>query len=137
MYPWGTTAPGSRNEYAIYDCCYPSGQCSAASGRDTCTGLVNAAPVGFAASGLGRYGQLDLSGSVWEWLLDRYASSYPNPCEDCAYLSGNTSNRVLPGGGFHTGLSPYLLSSNRQSVSYDAETYRGDYAVGVRCARSP
>jgi len=137
MYPWGTTAPGSDNQYAIYDCCYPDGQCSASSGRDTCTGLVNAAPVGFAELGVGRYGHIDLSGSVWEWLLDRYSNNYVNPCTDCAYLTGNTNNRVLPGGGFHTGLDPYLLSSNRQSVSYDAETYRGDYAVGVRCARSP
>jgi formylglycine-generating enzyme required for sulfatase activity len=139
-YPWGTAAPGSDNEYAIYDCCYPSGQCSATSGRDTCTGLVNVAPVGFAKKGVGRYGQIDLIGSVWEWLVDKYASSYVSPCEDCAYLTGNTTNRVLPGAGFHTGASlgaTLLYSSNRSQVSYDAETYRGDYAVGVRCGRAP
>jgi formylglycine-generating enzyme required for sulfatase activity len=134
-YPWGTAAPGSENEYAIYDCCYPDGKCSASSGRDTCTGVVNAAPVGFAAKGVGRYGQIDLVGNVWEWNLDRYAN-YVSPCEDCAYLTGASTNRVLPGAGFHTGESGTLLySSNRSSVSYDAETYRGDYAVGVRCAR--
>lgn len=54
-----------------------------------------------------------------------------------AGLGQPVPDRVLPGGGFHTRLNPYLLSSNRQAVSYDAETYRGDYAVGVRCARSP
>lgn len=139
-YPWGSTSPGTNNEYAIYDCCYPSGQCSALSGRDTCTGVVNAAPVGFAAKGVGPYGQLDLIGNVWEWLLDRYANNYVNPCEDCAYLTGNTTNRVLPGSGFHTGANlgaTLLYSWNRASVSYDAETYRGDYAVGLRCARAP
>lgn len=139
-YPWGTAAPGSASEYAIYDCCYPSGQCSAASGHDTCTGLVNVAPVGFAKKGVGRYGQIDLIGSVWEWLVDKYASSYKSPCEDCAYLTGSTTNRVLPGAGFHTGASlgaTLLYSSNRSQVSYDAETYRGDYAVGVRCGRAP
>ena len=52
-----------------------------------------------------------------------------------AYLS-DTGDRVLPGGGFHTPLTPDLLSSNRQSVSY-ATTGRGDYDVGVRCARTP
>ncbi len=138
-YPWGTAAPGTKNEYAIYDCCYPSGQCSATSGRDTCTGLVNVAPVGFATKGLGRYGQLDLVGSVWEWNLDRFAN-YVNPCTDCAYLTGNTANRVLPGAGFHSGASlgsSIMYSYNRTSVSYNADTYRGDYAVGLRCARSP
>lgn len=139
-YPWGTTAPGSASEYAIYDCCYPNGMCSAASGRDTCTGIVNVPPVGYAKKGVGRYGQVDLVGSVWEWLVDKYASKYVNPCEDCAYLTGNTTNRVLPGAGFHTGASlgaTLLYSSNRSQISYDAETYRGDYAVGVRCGRAP
>jgi formylglycine-generating enzyme len=139
-YPWGSTAPGSENEYAIYDCCYPSGNCISSAGRDTCTGLVNVAPVGFAKKGVGRYGQFDLIGSVWEWNLDRYSNSLVNPCEDCAYLNASTTNRVLPGAGFHTGSnlgSTLMYSSNRTSISYDAETYRGDYAVGVRCARAP
>ncbi|HET7542188.1 MAG TPA: SUMF1/EgtB/PvdO family nonheme iron enzyme [Polyangiaceae bacterium] len=138
-YPWGTTAPGSNNEYAIYDCCYPNGKCSATSGSDTCTGLVNVAPVGFASKGVGKFGQLDLIGSVWEWNLDKFAN-YVSPCTDCAYLTGSTTNRVLPGAGFHSGTSlgnTILYSYNRTSVSYDAETYRGDYAVGLRCARSP
>lgn len=139
-YPWGTTAPGTNNEYAIYDCCYPSGKCSATSGSDTCTGLVNVAPVGSTKKGLGKYGQFDLIGSVWEWNLDKFENSYANPCTDCAYLTGSTTNRVLPGAGFHTGASlgsTLMYSYNRASISYDADTYRGDYAVGLRCARSP
>jgi hypothetical protein len=43
---------------------------------------------------------------------------------------------VLPGGGFHTSLNPDLLASNRMSVMNDM-TYRDDYGVGVRCARTP
>lgn len=139
-YPWGSTDPGSDNEYAIFDCCYPSGPCNAAAGYDTCTGLDAMSPVGFATLGVGRYGQLDLIGNVWEWLLDRYADDYVNPCQDCAYLTGNTTNRVLVGSGFHTGVnlgSTLLFSYNRASVSWDAETFRGDYATGFRCARSP
>jgi hypothetical protein len=30
-----------------------------------------------------------------------------------------------------------MYSWNRTSVAFDADNYRGDYAVGVRCARSP
>jgi formylglycine-generating enzyme required for sulfatase activity len=96
--------------------------------------------VGFASKGVGRYGQYDLVGSVWEWLVDRYVDGYANPCEDCAMLSANTQNRVLPGSGFHTGPSlggTLLYSWNRASVSWNADTYRGDYAAGVRCGRAP
>lgn len=139
MYPWGTAELGSENEYAIYDCCYPNGECNASADRDTCTGTVNAAPVGFASLGAGRYGQVDLIGNVFEWLLDKF-DDYESPCEDCALLSASTSDRVLPGSGFHTGLglgSTVLYSWNRAAIAYNAETFRGDYAVGLRCARSP
>ncbi len=128
MYPWGSMDPGTASQYAMYDCYYPTGT------RGNCASLANVAKVGSTPLGLGRWGQLDLAGSVWEWNLDEYAS-YVSPCTDCAYLTGAT-NRVLPGGGFHTGLMPYLLSANRTTVSY-ATTYRGDFGVGVRCARAP
>jgi formylglycine-generating enzyme required for sulfatase activity len=128
MYPWGSDEPGVDSQYAMYDCYYPTGT------PGNCTGLSNVAKVGSTPLGLGRWGQLDLSGSVWEWCIDQYAP-YVSPCTDCAYLSG-AINRVLPGGGFHTGLVPYLLSSNRVAVDY-ATTYRGTYGVGVRCARAP
>ena len=129
MYPWGSTAPGTANQYANYDCYYPSGTAG------NCTGVVNIAKVGYATLGGGRWGQLDLSGSVWEWDLDVYAAKFSSPCTDCALLSGGT-NRVLPGGGFHTALMPYLLSSNQTTLEYPT-TYRGNYGVGVRCARTP
>ena len=128
MFPWGSMDPGTASQYAMYDCYYPTGT------RGNCTSLANIAKVGSTPLGVGRWGQLDLAGSVWEWNLDEYAS-YVSPCTDCAYLTGAT-NRVLPGGGFHTGLMPYLLSANRTTVSY-ATTYRGDFGVGVRCARAP
>jgi len=129
MYPWGTTAPGTDSKYAMYDCYYPSGK------PGNCTSLANVAKVGTASLGGGRWGQLDLSGSVWEWNLDVYSPKFDSTCSDCAHLTGG-SERVLPGGGFHTGLMPYMLASSRTQVDY-ATTYRGDYGVGVRCARTP
>lgn len=133
-YPWGSETPGSDNQHLIFDCCFPSGQCSTSSGHDTCTGLVNVAPVGSTPLGVGRYGQFDLSGSVWEWNLDLYSAQLDSPCTDCAHFDG--TDRVLPGGGFHSGMT-YEYSYNRQSVNYNPDTYRGDYAVGLRCAREP
>jgi len=129
MYPWGSTDPGTDSKYAMYDCYYPTGK------PGNCTSLANIAKVGTASMGGGKWGQLDLSGSVWEWDLDVYIAKPDNPCTDCAHLTGGT-DRVLPGGGFHTGLMPFMLSSSRTSLNY-ATTYRGDYGVGVRCARTP
>ena len=53
-YPWGTAAPGSANQYAIYGCNYPN--------AGACSGVANIAPVGTAAAGAGRWSQLDLVG---------------------------------------------------------------------------
>jgi sulfatase modifying factor 1 len=121
QYPWGTSDPGTTNEYAIYGCYYPSGS-------DACTG--GAAPVGTTTLGAGRWGQLDLAGNVNEWTLDWYAS-YAGSCTDCAYLTG-ASYRVMRGGYFYNYPS-YLLPSGR---SDDPPTVRS-ICIGFRCARSP
>src|SRR5580692_1285282 len=73
LYPWGSTDPGTNNEYAIYSCNYSR------------AGGCNIAPVGYASLGLGNWRQLDLAGEVYEWTLDAYAE-YVDPCVDCAYF---------------------------------------------------
>jgi sulfatase modifying factor 1 len=120
-YPWGSTDPGTTNQYAIYDCHYPSGSGS-------CTG--GAAPVGTASLGAGLWGQLDLAGNVNEWNLDFYAS-YGAPCADCAYLTTAGSYRVIRGGYFYN-FASYLLPSGR---SDDPPSVRS-VCIGFRCARS-
>ncbi len=129
-YPWGSNDPGTTSQYAIYECYYPDGI------KGNCTNIdTNVADVGITPLGIGRWGHYDLSGSVWEWNLDQYGN-FTSPCTDCVNLNTGSNDRILPGGGFHTWLSPYLLSYNRSAVNY-ATTYRGDYGVGVRCARHP
>jgi len=129
-YPWGSTPPGTGNQYAIYDCYYPNGS-------GTCTsGATNIAAVGTATLGAGLWGQLDLVGEVGQWNLDWYAP-YVDPCTDCAYLTG-VSDRVLRGGGWggyfdNTMLTLYLLPPSRNSVR---PMYR-DVGTGFRCARTP
>jgi formylglycine-generating enzyme len=123
-YPWGATAPGTGNEYAIYGCNYPSG-------AGTCTGLANIAPVGTPALGAGLWGQLDMAGDAWEWSLDWYKGSYVSPCDDCAFL-GSSYDRSVRGGNFGLG-AEYIPPAYRLG---SAPTARSRY-VGFRCARTP
>jgi formylglycine-generating enzyme len=122
-YPWGSTAPGTGNQYAIYDCDYPSGS-------GNCTDISSIAPVGTPASGAGLWGQLDLAGEMWQWTADWYQAAYVDPCVDCAALTGGSS-RVLRGGSFRddaSNLSPAYRNANDPSI-------RNDF-IGFRCARS-
>jgi formylglycine-generating enzyme len=116
-YPWGSTDPGTSNQYAIYDYYYTADS-------------TDIPPVGYASLGVGLWGQLDMAGEVFEWTLDGYAT-YVDPCTDCAYL-GNASNPVVRGGDFGHDAT-YLLASGRDA---DPPLSRGVF-LGVRCARTP
>ncbi len=126
-YPWGSTAPGMGNEYAIYgdgesDCYYPTGTAA------PCTGFANFAPVGTASKGAGYWGQLDLVGEVFEWNLDFYAPYAA--CTDCAYLT-TASNRVMRGD---------LLNDDTLLVPperFDVDPSFRAVNLGFRCARIP
>jgi formylglycine-generating enzyme len=120
-YPWGTAAPGTANQYAIYGCNYPNGSGS-------CTGVTNIAAVGTATPGAGLWGQLDLAGEVVEWNLDGYAAYAV--CADCADFTAYS--RVLRGGDFEN-LASRLLPPYRGS---NGPAYRANY-IGFRCARTP
>jgi formylglycine-generating enzyme required for sulfatase activity len=129
-YPWGSTDPGAGNQYAIYDCDYPSerdgGLCD--------KGVGNIAPVGTATLGAAAWGQLDMAGEVYEWTLD-WDVPYVDPCTDCVNLEAPDAGlvaRVVRGGRFNLDAA-HLLAA-----------YRGPYSpsnrgavVGFRCARTP
>ena len=122
-YPWGTADPGTSTLYANYGCWYPN-----ASGK--CSGFENIAPVGTAAQGVGRYGQLDLAGTVWEWTLDWYGD-YASPCVDCVNLVAATA-RATRGGDFNATAKDFPPDRHG-----DPPDDKGAYAYGFRCARSP
>jgi formylglycine-generating enzyme required for sulfatase activity len=113
-YPWGSTPPGTTNQYAIYNGIY-----------------AGIAPVGTASMGVGKWQQLDLAGDVWEWNLDWYANPYVDPCINCADLSPE-SFRVIRGGGANSNAA-YLLPPYRSYV--DPSLRSG--VNGLRCARAP
>jgi formylglycine-generating enzyme required for sulfatase activity len=122
-YPWGSADPGMTNQYAIYRCYYPDGSAH-------CTGVLNIAPVGTAALGAGRWGQLDLAGNLFQWNLDWYAP-YANASADSANLA-TASSRVIRGGEFSS-LASYFLVPDRDPAM---PSYRLG-SVGIRCARAP
>jgi sulfatase modifying factor 1 len=124
-YPWGSTAPGSANQYAIYSCNYPSGSGSCN------TGPVNMSPVGTATLGVGLWGQLDLTGNMQQWTLD-WLANFVNPCTDCAYTTA-AADRVVKGGAWDTATTALLLPTVRYSPAPPTRSQD----IGFRCARSP
>jgi sulfatase modifying factor 1 len=125
-YPWGSTDPGTGNQYAIYSCYYPRSLL-------TCTGVSNIAPVGTAMQGAGLWGQLDLTGDFFVWNLDWYAP-YVNPCTDCAYLTlTELSNRAFRSAAFSS-VTSELLPTSRGSGLNPSDRYN---TFGFRCARTP
>ena len=133
-YPWGSAAPGSANAYAIYGDFYP--------GRMIDAGTPRLAPVGSAPMGAGVWGQLDLAGNVWEWVLDWVDRPYVDPCVNCAFVPSSPPNL-----GTDAGAAP--ARAFRGGSAYDIiktlePTWRGwntptdrRSGVGFRCARAP
>jgi formylglycine-generating enzyme required for sulfatase activity len=135
-YPWGSTAPGTANQYAIYGgedyegdegyegCYYPSGTLA------PCTGVTNIAPVGTAPLGAGLWGRLDLAGDLFEWNLD-WVADY-TVCADCADVTAG-GDRVLRGGNFGDFASSLLPPL--RGIYYPPATRV--VIIGFRCSRTP
>ncbi len=135
-YAWGATDPGTDNLYSIYGC-YFHGLGPANCGPIGPT-VQNIAPVGTATLGAGKWGQLDLGGELFESVLDWWAQSFVDPCNDCASLSptglldpGDTYSRVARGGTFD---GPNALPWVRSGDGTDDDR---NYEHGFRCARTP
>lgn len=121
LYPWGSLAPEGR---ASFDCSF-DGQVACSS-----SDLPN---VGSSKAGIGAWGQLDLAGSLREWVLDRsvdswYAAAGAN-CQDCANLSEG-DQRVTRGGSFSQ-IANALRAATRDS-SRPSDRLSN---LGFRCAR--
>jgi formylglycine-generating enzyme len=112
-YPWGSAAPTSTRAMYGY------------SGNYTFSDLL---PAGSKPTGAGKYGQMDLAGSMMEWNLDQY-SAYAPICNNCAKLTGGF-DRVIRGGDFANGAEQIVAayrSQNDPTTSYSG--------MGFRCAR--
>jgi sulfatase modifying factor 1 len=123
-YPWGSSAPGTSSEYAIYNCDYPTV-------GGACSSVASIAPVGSAAQGIGLFGQLDMAGDASEWTLDFYISPYVDPCIDCSGQTATATRAVR--GGLYSSPAAHLYPSWRNSNGPAAR----NGGIGFRCARVP
>jgi len=120
LHPWGSELPNTA--YAVYGCL--------ASGGSTCE-FSDILSVGSKPLGQGRYGQRDLSGSLYEWVLDWNAPYTSAACTDCANLTP-AANRIVKGGRWD-GNALGLRGASRGDLVPDG----AEPNVGVRCARIP
>jgi sulfatase modifying factor 1 len=125
LYPWGSTDPDTKSQYAVYGCLYPQ---PTAFNEVTADNISN---VDQLPMGVGAFGQWALAGNMAEWTLDFYNPTYPTPCSDCAELTPS-GQRVFRGGSFDRA-EPLLETSSR--VPSDPMLRSQD--VGFRCARVP
>jgi formylglycine-generating enzyme required for sulfatase activity len=124
VYPWGAAVPGADATLAVYGCYF--------NGMGTCVGAPNVAPVGSVSAGNGKYGQSDLAGNVFEWLLDGYTEPYNQiSCTNCVYLT-TLAQRMIRGGAFNNG-AMFLTAGRRQDTQPTSRLYN----LGARCARTP
>jgi len=127
-YPWGNALP--TVDLAVFGCRFD--------GQDGCS-PDDLPVVGSTPLGAGRWGQQDLAGSVWEWVLDAYQPSYSaDPCVNCANLNvvGTDEGRTFRGGDFQfddQGIQTDLRAASR--LGFDAKF--PDPTRGIRCARTP
>jgi sulfatase modifying factor 1 len=125
-YPWGSTAPGTGGQRAVYEGEYMGN-------------TTQVAPVGYASLGAGLWGQFDLAGGLEEWLLDM-DFTYVDPCTDCAAVTvpqpnspGTDPARLTGGGGFSERTTTQSVTAGVESGS----PARRSSLSGLRCARAP
>jgi formylglycine-generating enzyme required for sulfatase activity len=115
-YPWGNTPPDLN--HAQYCPGFPS-----------CATLIT---VGFKVPGNGHYGQSDLAGNAWEYVLDTSPAVTGDVCNDCVLFDAGSDMRTVLGGGYDG--SAATLAAD--FVSADTMNHR-DQSDGFRCARPP
>jgi len=104
------------------------------------TSGYNAALVGSKPAGNGRYGQSDLAGNVWEWLVDQGSGTpggvnvtpLPTPCVDCMSSAPGHVSHQMRGGAFSEW--SYQMKSAYRWGGFSAGH---DPSLGFRCARLP
>jgi formylglycine-generating enzyme required for sulfatase activity len=123
LYPWGDDAP--TPDLAVFGCLYD--------GDPSCDDTADLPVAGSLPRGTGRWGQLDLAGSLWEWVFDAYAPYTDAPCDNCAAVTPPPDGgRVFRGSDFRYPDPSWLTVTTRLGIVAALP----DDARGLRCARS-
>lgn len=117
-YPWGADALSAA--HAVY--------CPNA-GTTQCTAASAIVDVGSKPTGAGRWGHLDLIGSLREYALD-YSTPIPQACTDCAQLD-NSTTQSRGAIGWSWSDTATMIDTFGLSTNLSARTSAG----GFRCAR--
>ncbi len=132
-YPWGNTPVLTDTQdgaaaYAVYGCLGDD------SASDSCE-FADILPVGSKPSGQGVYGQSDLAGSMFEWVVDWYAM-YPSSAQTNYAKLDTGTNRVTRGGSWYAPalFAPAAIHSYNSGGPGNRGSDTGDN--GFRCARS-
>ncbi len=115
LFPWGSKDPGwPSNDRA----CMQTG----------CLGKYG------TLSGVGRWGNFDLAGSMLEWVLDTLSSYPAAPCADCIVFDFDPAvpKNLGRGGAFDD-----VLTEKRATWRAWGFPSAGHSMMGFRCARSP
>ena len=89
--------------------------------------------VGSVVGGAGRWGHLDLAGSLFEWTFDAYAPYSGSTCDNCANLNLSPDDDRVFRSGDYALVDP---SSLRTAARYGFDAKFPDQYRGFRCARS-
>jgi sulfatase modifying factor 1 len=118
LFPWGSDPPDCAHAQML-----------------TCGGATDVVGGSARTAGAARWGHLDMSGNVYEWVFDWYNGIwYGEPGAtgaDVANTVGGTSYRVVRGGSTVANDASLLRSAHRYQESPD---YHWE-DVGLRCAR--
>jgi formylglycine-generating enzyme required for sulfatase activity len=122
-YPW--VGNNLDPEHALYGAC--------GNGVSTTCDETSILEVGSKPAGAGKWGHLDMAGSVWEWLLDSTNGTFPaeQPCSNCANLASDGGRRIA--GSSWVEDASYLPAAQRLGDPAESVWYN----VGIRCARLP
>jgi formylglycine-generating enzyme len=114
--PWGNDFP-PESKHASFSC--------EGDGDSSCM-ASDILSVGSFPDGKGRWGQSDLSGSMWEWTASVYTELYPAT----ANTRASPKARTIRGGSWVD--APVHTRSAERDF---AEPSHASYSIGVRCAR--